>query len=589
MEQQLVSQMDSLKTSILDLIGLLSALSPGDVHRLVSVAAPSLAGQIELNLFGLRDVISNVSLEEFQRLLRHANKYFDLEPVANPDVKSQEVQFTVLMLILRLQELLSTLSMVQLLKLFEFIPRGEPMISKLSALQALQKLFASISEADLVTLVKELSSKTNGEGSEVLLAITKLVKLPSEDWFQYEGLYRLLVHSSLDEILVLHSTFPEWPPQQLVLSAQLAEVSVFDIVDLMGILNRSAADEQVLAAPPPPQTLDLSIASQPPEKCVYKRNVRPPPSVKIEGPLNTDEVLYVVPILTRCDTQEDLPNLITGNSPVRVTASDERTIVFGRLKVSSTTHQLNETMFTLRFELRRYDTPSDTDYHVISEVTTDPFSVVSHSTQLKPSARSLPKVIEVIPYSGPETGSTRVAILGVNFQDSPTTRVRFDNVEVMPIFHGSKTLICHTPRHSSGTVTVIVCNEPNGWSLKAGTFTYQQNQTPSLSDSGSIAHAFNSTVTLIVPPQPSNSNSSFSSPNNDSTAPPSLSLPPISSTPLLSPVEMMSRRNALMDSNSNRMNLFDTFGARSTDGIANPLSFSNATTFATGNFSTTNF
>lgn len=132
-------------------------------------------------------------------------------------------------------------------------------------------------------------------------------------------------------------------------------------------------------------------------------------------------------------------------------------------------------------DLRRYDTPSDTDYSVISEVTTDPFSVVSHSTQLKPSARSLPKVIEVIPYSGPECGSTRVAILGVNFQDSPTTRVRFDDVEgllptsltcglythatVMPIFHGSKTLICHTPRHVAGPVTVIVCNEPNGWSL----------------------------------------------------------------------------------------------------------------------------
>lgn len=150
------------------------------------------------------------------------------------------------------------------------------------------------------------------------------------------------------------------------MTAQLAEVSVFDVVDLIGIMRPQDAEEQV-ASPPPAPTLELSMATQPPEKCVYKRNVRPPPSVKVscplppgrhraylqlDGPLNTEDVLYVVPILTRCDTQEDLPTMITGNSPVRVTASDERTITFGRLKVSSTTHQLNETMFTLRFELR---------------------------------------------------------------------------------------------------------------------------------------------------------------------------------------------------------------------------------------------
>ncbi len=143
---------------------------------------------------------------------------------------------------------------------------------------------------------------------------------------------------------------------------------------------------------------------------------------------------------------------------------------------------MNETMFALRFELRRYERAGQS-FKLLDSVTTDPFTVVSHSTQLKPCTlhylyyftvfiyycllafKNLPTVTEVIPYGGPTTGSTRVAILGVNFQDSPTTRVRFDNIEVIPIFHGSKTLLCHTPRHEPGLVQVTVCNEPNAWSV----------------------------------------------------------------------------------------------------------------------------
>jgi hypothetical protein len=88
---------------------------------------------------------------------------------------------------------------------------------------------------------------------------------------------------------------------------------------------------------------------------------------------------------------------------------------------------------------------------------------------------ALPIVTEVIPVSGPPSGFTRVAVLGSNFADSPTTRVRFDEIEVMPIFHGPKTLICHTPKHPPGTVMVRVCNDAKRWSDTAGTFTYDEN------------------------------------------------------------------------------------------------------------------
>ena len=57
---------------------------------------------------------------------------------------------------------------------------------------------------------------------------------------------------------------------------------------------------------------------------------------------------------------------------------------------------------------------------------------------------------QVIPYSGTIAGGTRVAVLGTNFVDSPSARVRFDNIDVMPVFHGPRTLICTTPPHHSG-------------------------------------------------------------------------------------------------------------------------------------------
>jgi ankyrin repeat protein len=78
----------------------------------------------------------------------------------------------------------------------------------------------------------------------------------------------------------------------------------------------------------------------------------------------------------------------------------------------------------------------------------------------------------VIPLSGPPSGATRVVILGSNFIESPTTLVKFDNVEVKPYFHGPKTLICHTPKHPPGTVSVKVCNDLGRWSETEASYTY---------------------------------------------------------------------------------------------------------------------
>lgn len=91
---------------------------------------------------------------------------------------------------------------------------------------------------------------------------------------------------------------------------------------------------------------------------------------------------------------------------------------------------------------------------------------------MKPVATTPPVIMEVIPGTGPSTGGTRVAILGSNFADSPHTRVRFDNSDVIPEFKGNGTLVCYTPQHSPGPVLVRVANGANAWSEGACTYTY---------------------------------------------------------------------------------------------------------------------
>jgi len=184
-----------------------------------------------------------------------------------------------------------------------------------------------------------------------------------------------------------------------------------------------------------------------------------------------DGNLYVAPVLIRCDNFSSEPKHITGSDPIKVGAT--KTLTFKKLKILVTSRQLNESHFSIRFELRKY-TPNMNDYKIIHHVTSNPICVYSHSTQLKPSPKTKSTVSEVIPALGSPNGQTRVAILGNNFVDSPTTRVRFDTIEVMPIFHGPKTLICHTPKHAPGKVKVQVCNEPNRWS-NAGTFTFESS------------------------------------------------------------------------------------------------------------------
>jgi len=213
----------------------------------------------------------------------------------------------------------------------------------------------------------------------------------------------------------------------------------------------------------------LRIVEQPPEKSVYKRNLKPNPTLKlVEEELGMESNLFIAPILIRCDTLEEKNKLLTGNKPVKVAPG--RVTVFRRLKIMATSHQQGESLFAIRFELRRYH---GNEYEILDFVQSNPICVLSHSTQLRPASSMTPSVNEVIPYNGSASGGTRVAVLGTNFVDSPSTRVRFDNIDVMPVFHGPRTLICTVPAHPLGIVSVRVSNDSKLWSPTAASFTYE--------------------------------------------------------------------------------------------------------------------
>jgi len=297
-------------------------------------------------------------------------------------------------------------------------------------------------------------------------------------------LYRplaMILNLENGEMIKFLEMFPMMEPLQLMILVRLIQVGIsycFDLYNLFAGMNKNVdngsnvdmiQDNSEMEETP----LKLELLEQPPDKCVYKRNVKPNPSVTLVGDSNLiDGNLYIVPNLVRCDTFEAEPKHLSGNDPIKVGAC--KTFAFKKLKILVTSRQMNESHFGIRFELRKY-TPDMSEFKVIHQVTSNPICVFSHSTQLKPTPKTKPQIKELVPSKGIALQKTRIAILGNNFVDSPTTRVKFDDIEVTPVFHGPKTLLCYTPENLSGKVRVLICNDQNSWS-NAGHFSFETSQ-----------------------------------------------------------------------------------------------------------------
>ena len=97
----------------------------------------------------------------------------------------------------------------------------------------------------------------------------------------------------------------------------------------------------------------LTLVEQPPEMCVYKRNIKPMPAVAVGGVLpDAPARLCVVPMLYRCDTNADeTPNLAGREFAA---AAPGKLVVFKRLKILVTSRMLCDSLVILAFELRCY-------------------------------------------------------------------------------------------------------------------------------------------------------------------------------------------------------------------------------------------
>jgi len=335
---------------------------------------------------------------------------------------------------------------------------------QLHLLQACQQILAMLTVDTLTNLHCSLSAISLQYPGTESHQLTGLIQLPDEYFYLYEVLLGLL-QLPLNELITLQSFFPQWEFVQLVHLIRFTDVGLAEVNDIFSMLLGDYRLNSKLSSQP---LHGLEILIHPPDRCVYRKNLNPIPTMAVNLGPSANNNFYVTPLLIRPDTGDEIPNNLSGAQSVRVIPG--RPVTFKHLKILTTSKLCGDTPFKLKFELRLYDEKCQT-FDLMNSALSNSIFVVSHVSLLAVK-QTLPVVTEVVPFCAPSSGLTRVVILGNNFIESPTTRVKFDNIEVIPFFHGPKTLICHVPQHKSGSISVTVCNTPNAWSTTSARFTY---------------------------------------------------------------------------------------------------------------------
>lgn len=474
-----MANLSDLRKNLLNLLSMLRSLGHGQVQGLCQFIAKDKQW-VDLSIPHLHDRIQRISDDELRHILTFVQFWqpMGLDELHNvPNIDHHDV-ITILEIyyLYILREIFLILSIDHLLKIFQWLDDSHP---SHNILFDIQQVLLQISDDDLITIADGFKKVSKLRPGQEMYHLRETVQLEPKFYYLYNPIASLL-QMPKEQLLKFHQTFPHMIDIQIILISRLSELHD-DISEFYALLApdvyqepiaNPATDDVDFTEPDKDPPLKLDIIDQPPDKCVYKRNIKPNPTVMVVGDQSEiDGNLYILPVLLRCDTLEEVPKLINGNELTKITTS--RIVAFKRLKILSTSHQLNESHFAIRFELRKY-TEDNSEYKLLHSTTSTPICVYSHSTQLKPQPKAVPKILEVIPPSGSIEGNTRVVILGDNFVDSPTTRVRFGDIEVTPIFHGGRTLICHTPKHASGKVRLQVCNDKDKWSEEKE-FCYDSN------------------------------------------------------------------------------------------------------------------
>ena len=503
------SCLDQVKCGLLNILQVLASLSPAQREFLVHFEKCEL-DPLTCNL---PRVIESANQKQVEHLIRSSQSPSNqLEPTEdlflNGLSQVQVITFGCIFRLLLLQETLHQwFSYEQLLVLLESCRMHSfPADLQLKVLHQLQQLLVHILPETLKSIHDRISQSSDKE-SAIQSAVFHLLESCQDQTLLYEPLSRLIT-ADLESMIHIHEYFPKLQPIQL---KQLVRLMQFDSqwnvlelrqllspdqkgwMGLQSLLDEQEQEDEMMTDEEDSfsESFSLSILEQPPERTVYKRCLKPNPTIFVKSNqkpvLHSGETLCIVPSLYRFDTNQPVL-FLTGNSAAATSVGSS--VCFKRLKVTKTSKQLDDTLFYLRFELRKTDGHKQSE--ALAYVHTKPFFVVSHSSLLQArkyyyyftnynnllilkniATPSTAKINEIVPATGTTKGGTRVVILGSNFEDTPTLIVKFDNIIVTPEFHGPGTLICVTPCHHPGQVEVKVGTDPKELSSSVGSFTFE--------------------------------------------------------------------------------------------------------------------
>lgn len=339
-----------------------------------------------------------------------------------------------------LRQQLGSLSSVQLRLLIVLLFEGEPIDTFLE----LKDIF-SLQQATSTTMTTPTPTPTTTTTTR--LATAPSLMTPSFEFGEHQS--TMMPFDSLSSSPTFASLIPvptlllSAPPPTSTISSSLAA-----------------------AAPSRQQSYTLTITQQPPSETIYRRVLKPTPTVVVNrnGPELHRQQLTLVPKLLRCDNLEEIDHL-GGDDPVLVQLG--RPVTFPSLKILVTSHQMADSDLALRFELRADSTT------LVDHIQSEAIRVISHSTQFSNRRKQQPTLTEIIPNHCVANTETRVVIVGTQFLDAGASlAVRFGTTDCPAEIRGQGTIVCVAPPAHLGVVPVFLVKDGHRLSENSLSFTY---------------------------------------------------------------------------------------------------------------------
>uniref|UniRef100_A0A7S4UQT4 IPT/TIG domain-containing protein n=1 Tax=Paramoeba aestuarina TaxID=180227 RepID=A0A7S4UQT4_9EUKA len=213
---------------------------------------------------------------------------------------------------------------------------------------------------------------------------------------------------------------------------------------------------------------------------------QPKPSVQLFGDdtaLDRRSLLVAVSIVNFYTNEILEEENLQHNHPLPIVSG--QCVSFPKLTITKTSKSFNDCLFCLQFDLRYYRDFSafsaargggggdgteeeELPYQILHSIRSKAFRTISHAETITvdPSLPIPPPTLfEIIPESTDDTGEMKLAILGQNFVNQPSTlRINFGGSWGVPQYRSSKTLLCIPPRRGPGGVEVSVSNDGVQWS-----------------------------------------------------------------------------------------------------------------------------